>query len=92
MELLTANVKLRQATYDDLAIWDEGIKTTLNRQQFFVQMPDNRLECYTLEQYSDKLEVKRLLDEGRVWVFCGSSLVHPTDGEVLSIEQVTKVA
>lgn len=92
MELLTAQVKLRPATYDDLAHWEEGIKTTLTRQRFFVRMPDDKLECYTLEQFSDKHQVKEMIDHGRVYVFCGSSLVHDTDGKVISVEVVGDVA
>lgn len=82
MELLTATVKLRKATYDDLAIWDEGAKITLSNQQFFVRMPNDHLESYTLQQWSDKHELKALIDKSRVWVFCGTSLEHDTDGLV----------
>ncbi len=92
MELLEATIKLRKATYEDLAHWEEGEKTTLMRQRFHVQMEDDRLECYTLESYSDPWQVKALIDEGRVWIPATASLVHDTDGVVIGIQELKEVA
>ena len=92
MELITAEVKLRPASYADLVHWEDGIKTTLSKQQFFVSMPDGKLECYTLEQYSDKKLVVQLIDEGRVYVLCGSSLVHAVDGVITGRELIEVAA
>lgn len=87
MELLTAAIKLRRATPEDLVHWESGERITLSRQRFWVQT-DQRLECYTLSQYSDKRTVLELMIDGRIWVPAGASLNLPTDGEVLSIEEV----
>lgn len=92
MELLIARVKLRPATYADLAVWEEDVKIRLQRQQFFVKNAEDKLECYRLEQFTDPTAVKDLIDNGRVYVFMPASLVHNTDAEIVDVEVVSEAA
>lgn len=67
MELLTAEIKLRPCTPQDLVHMQAGERITLSRQRFYVRT-DDRLECYTLSQFSDKQSLRELADQNRLWI------------------------
>jgi hypothetical protein len=64
---ITAELLLRQCTPDDLVQWQEGERKTLSRQRFYIRT-DNKLECYTLSNFSDKRTVLQFINEGRCFI------------------------
>jgi hypothetical protein len=83
METITAELTLRPCTPEDLTQWIEGERNTLMRQRFYVRT-DNKLECYTLANYSDKRAVYQFMQEGRLYIPCIEDLDGTYTGKVIS--------
>lgn len=83
MDLITAEVKMRPVTGDDLVHWELGEKTILHRQRIYVRT-DDKLECYTVSQWSDKQALKQLIRAGRVYIPAQEDLAGTTTGRVVS--------
>jgi hypothetical protein len=83
MELLTAEIKLRPCTAHDLVHMQAGERITLSRQRFYVRT-DDKLECYTLSQFSDKTTLKELAAQKRLWLPVQEDLDGNHTGRVIS--------
>lgn len=92
MKTITAELTLRECAADDLTQWIDGERHTLMQQRFYILMPDNTLECYTLKNYSDKATVYQFMLEGRLYIPAIEDLDGTTTGKVLSKNEVKNAA
>lgn len=90
MKTITAQLILRQCTAEDLVRWIEGERATMMRQRFYIRT-DDKLECYTLSNFSDKRTVHQFMQEGRLYIPCIEDLDGTHTGKVLA-EQSTSAA
>lgn len=82
---ITAELKMRACTPADLVHWEEGMRHTLSRQRFYIRT-DDKLECYTLSNFSDKRTVLQFINEGRCFIPCIEDLDGTTTGRVVAEE------
>jgi hypothetical protein len=91
MQTITAELTLRPCTPEDLVQWQEGERKTMSRQRFYIRT-DNKLECYTLSNFSDKRTVLQFMNEGRLYIPCIEDLEGNYTGSVVSEHQPADAA
>ena len=82
-QLIKAEVIMRLVTGEDFVYWQDGERTILHRQRIYVRT-DNKLECYTPSQWSDKSVLRQLIHEGRVFIPAQEDLSGTTTGRVIN--------
>lgn len=83
MKTITAELTLRQCTAEDLVRWQDGERKNMLRQRFYIRT-DDKLECYTLSNFSDKRMVSQFMQEGRLFIPCIEDLDGNHTGRIIA--------